>query len=135
MAALFGGLRNAAADAQSLCVPSEGSRCALASADRQRDRQSSRLCRGRAGGTRVLHRDVADRRRYPDEFCCRDGEGFQEARTLSEPERLADAHARAPGIPALDREGRGLPLCTIAFTCLRTRLLQPLPPVAIWVPA
>jgi glutathione S-transferase len=46
---------------------------------------------------------------------------FKKARTLSQPQRLAHAHACAPGLPALGRERRGLPLRTIAFTCLRRR--------------
>jgi glutathione S-transferase len=50
-----------------------------------------------------------------DEFCGRNGEDFQEARTLSEPQRLARAPACAPGLPAFDREGRGLPLRTIGL--------------------
>ena len=44
-------------------------------------RQPSRLCRRRAEGPRVLRRPVADRRRYPDELCRRDGKSVREART------------------------------------------------------
>ena len=65
---------------------------------------------------------VADRRRHPDELCRRDGQGVRQARAVSGSERVAVADARAAGVPALDREGRGLPLCEIAFKCLRRRV-------------
>ena len=80
----------------------------VASAHRQRNGQSSRLCRRRAEGPRVLCRQVAVRRRYPDELCRRDGEGVRQARAVSELERVAVADACPAGVPALDREGRGL---------------------------
>ncbi len=54
--------------------------------------------------------NVADRRRHPDELCRRDGEGVRQARAVSEPARVAVADARAAGVPALDREGRGVPV-------------------------
>ena len=73
--------------------------------------QPSRLCRRRAEGTRVLRRPVADRRRYPDELCRGDGKGVRQARPVSESRRVAVAHARPAGVPALGREGRGVPVC------------------------
>ena len=48
-------------DAEPLRVPAEGSRCALASADRQRTGQPSRLCRRRAAGPRLLRRQRRSR--------------------------------------------------------------------------
>ena len=53
---------------------------------------------------------VADRRRHPDELCRRDGKSVRPARAISELERVAVAHARAAGVPALGREGRGVPV-------------------------
>src|ERR1700692_3334512 len=110
MAALFRGLGDAAADAEPLCLPVEGSRYAATSAHRQRDRQPSRLCRWRAEGQGVLYRQHADGGRYPDELCRRNGKGVQQARAVFQSRRVADADARAPGIPAFGREGRYLPL-------------------------
>ena len=89
----------------------EGGGRAAASAHRQRTGQPSRLCRRRAEGPRLLRRPVADRRRHPDELCRRDGKGVREARPVSEPRGLADADARPAGVPALGREGRGVPVC------------------------
>src|SRR6266581_7432528 len=115
MAALLGRLGDAAADAEPLCLEAEGGGDAAASTDRQRDGQSSRLCRRRAEGTRILCRQLADRRRYPDELCRRDGEGVRQARPLSEFERLAVADARPAGVPAQRREGRGVPVREVGF--------------------
>src|SRR4249920_2766766 len=115
MAALFRGIGHAAVDAQSLCVQAEGGRRGVASADRQRDRQSSRIRRWRAEGQGVFHRQFADRRRYPDELCRRNGQSVQQAWPVSQSRRLAHAHARAAGVPTFHREGRRLPLCEIGF--------------------
>src|SRR4029077_20287331 len=114
MAALFRGLGHVAADAEPLCLPVEGSGCAATSAHRQRDRQPSRLCRWRAERQGVLYRQFADGRGYPDELRRRNGQGVQQARVVFQSRRVADADARAPGIPAFDREGRRLPLREIA---------------------
>src|ERR1700694_6163150 len=110
MAALFGRLSDAAADAEPLCEQVEGGGRALASAHRQRDRQPPRLCRRRAEGPRILYRQLAERCRYPDELCRRDGKNIRQARALSEPQRLAIADACAAGVPALGREGWGVPV-------------------------
>ena len=67
---------------------------------------------------------VADRRRYPDELCRRDGKGVRQARPVSEPRGLAGAHARPAGVPALGREGRGVPVCVSAAS-FRAREAQP----------
>src|SRR4030081_1397558 len=108
MAALCGRLRDAAADAEFLCRKVERGGRTLASAHRQRDRQPPRLCRRRTKGAGVLCRRLADRRRYPDELCRRNGKSVREAWALPEPQRLAVADARAAGVPALSREGRGV---------------------------
>src|SRR5712671_6588316 len=117
VAALLGRLGDAAADAEPVCLEAEGGGGAAASADRQRDGQSSRLCRRRAEGTRIPCRQFADRRRYPDEFCRRDGEGIRQARPLSEFERLAVADARPARVPAQRREGRCVPVCEVGGGC------------------
>ncbi len=70
-------------------------------------------------GQGVLRRQLADRRRHPDELCRRDGKSVRPARAISEPERVAVAHARAAGVPALGREGRGVPVCEVALVILR----------------
>ena len=70
----------------------------------------SRLCRRCAEGQEILCRDVADRRRHPDELCRRNGKGVRKARALSEPRGVADADACPAGIPALGRKGRGVPV-------------------------
>src|SRR5882724_8382822 len=127
VAALLGRLGDAAADAEPLCQQAEGGGGAAASAHRQRDGQSSRLCRSCAEGTRILCRQRADRRRYPDELCRRDGEGVRQARALSELERLAVAHARAAGIPAQRREGWGVPVREVGGGWTRARFLLPPP--------
>ncbi len=57
--------------------------------------------------------NVADRRRYPDELCRRDGKSVRQARAVSEPDGVARANARAAGVPALGREGRGVPVCEV----------------------
>src|ERR1700674_160536 len=75
--------------------------------------QSSRLCRFRAEGQAILCRRHADRRRYPDEFCRRHGKSVRQARAVSKSERVAVAHAHAPRLPALDREGRGVSVCEV----------------------
>ncbi len=46
-------------------------------------RQSPRLCRRRAEGQGILRRQLADRRRHPDELCRRDGKSVRQARTVS----------------------------------------------------
>src|SRR6202023_645308 len=79
-----------------------GGRCAPASAHRQRDEKSSRLCRRRLEGPRIFRRQHADRRRCPDELCRRNGKSIRKARALSESRRLAGADARAARVPALD---------------------------------
>src|SRR6266480_2733717 len=96
-----------------LYVSRQGGGGAAASADRQRDGQSSRLCRRRAEGTRIPCRQLADR--YPDEFCRRDGEGVRQARPVSEFERLAVADARPAGVPAQRRAGRCVPVREVGF--------------------
>ena len=63
---------------------------------------------GALKGRGVLCRQVVFRGRYPDELCRRDGQGVRQARAVSRLERLAVAHACPAGVPALDREGRGL---------------------------
>jgi glutathione S-transferase len=77
--------------------------------------QSSRSCRSCASRPRVLHRLRAHGRRHPDELCRRDGEGVRQARPVSKPLSLALAHACAPGLPALGREGRGVPVCDLGW--------------------
>src|ERR1700694_1408756 len=108
MDALFGRLCDAAADAEPLCLKVEGGGRSLASAHRQRDGQPPRLCRRCPYGPRILCREVADRRRYPDERGRRDGESLQQARAVSEPRRVAVADARPSRVPALNREGWGV---------------------------
>ena len=61
----------------------------------------------------------ADRRRHPDELCRRNGKGVRQARAVSEPGRVAGADARAAGVPALDREGRGVPVCEVTAPSFR----------------
>src|SRR6202035_2507032 len=119
MAALFRGLGDAAADAEPLCLPVEGSRCAATSAHRQRDRQPSRLCRWRAEGQGVFYRQFADGGGYPDELRRRNGQGLQQARAVSKSRRVADADARAPGVPTLGRKGRRLPLREIGVLSMQ----------------
>src|SRR2546429_8082408 len=67
----------------------------------------------RSQGSRIPCRQLTVRRRYPDELCRRDGESIQQARTLSEPQRLAVADARPARVPAQCREGRGLSVCEV----------------------
>jgi glutathione S-transferase len=98
-----------------LCLAVEGGRRSPASAHRQRTRQPSRLRRRRAEGPRILRRPIADRRRHPDELCRRDGEDLRQARTVSEPVRVAVARARAACVPALGGEGRGVPVRQVAW--------------------
>src|SRR5882724_5350047 len=115
MAALFRRFGDAALDAEPLRLAIEGGRQPASSSDRQRTFQPSRLYRWRAEGPRILRRPVADRRGHPDELCRRDGEGLRQARTVSKPRRLAVADACAACLPALSREGRGVPVCEIAW--------------------
>src|SRR5258708_24710576 len=110
-------LGQAVADDEPVCLEAEGGGGAAASADRQRDGQSSRPCGRRAEGTRIPCRQLADRRRYPDEFCRRDGEGVRQACPVSEFERLAVAYARPAGIPAQRRQGWRVPVPEVGGGC------------------
>ena len=65
--------------------------------------------------------NVADRRRHPDELCRRDGKSVRQARAVSEPGGLAGADARPAGIPALGREGRGVPVCDVTLNVIPGR--------------
>ena len=57
--------------------------------------------RRRAEGPRVLCRPVADRRRYPDEFCRRDGKSVREAGPYPNLAAWLGRDARPAGVPAV----------------------------------